>query len=57
MVTPARQKPNHLSARTAGRLVGLSRTADRSQHHPDQDHARRAQVQALATEYPRDGYL
>lgn len=59
----AKQVVNHmktkflLSERAACRLVGISRTGYRHKAKPAQDQPLRQRLQALATQYPRYGYL
>ena len=65
MVTPAARKPvaRHLieafklSERVACKLAGVSRTAFRYCHKTKPDSAVRARLKALASQYPRCGYL
>ena len=65
MVTPAARKPvaQHLieafrlSERVACKLAGLSRTALRYQPKTNADNSIRQRLKALATQYPRYGYL
>lgn len=65
MVTPAARKPiaQHLidvfrlSERVACKLAGLSRTALRYQSKTNTDNGVRQRLKALATQYPRYGYL
>ncbi len=65
MVTPAAKKPvvQHLieefslSERVACQLAGLSRTAYRYQSRTKSDNGLRQRLKALATQYPRYGYL
>lgn len=65
VVTPAAKKPvvQHLiegfslSERVACQLAGLSRTAYRYQSRTKPDNGRRQRLKALATQYPRYGYL
>lgn len=65
VVTPAARKPvaQHLieafrlSERVACKLAGLSRTALRYQPKTNADNSIRQRLKALATQYPRYGYL
>ena len=65
MVKPAERKPvaRHLieifklSERVACKLAGVSRTAFRYQPRTKTDNGLRARLKALATQYPRYGYL
>uniref|UniRef100_UPI0031F4C6C6 IS3 family transposase n=1 Tax=Shewanella algae TaxID=38313 RepID=UPI0031F4C6C6 len=65
VVTPAAKKPvvQHLiegfslSERVACQLAGLSRTAYRYQSRTKPDNGLRQRLKALATQYPRYGYL
>lgn len=65
MVTPASKKEIvthlttsfNLSERAACKLIGLSRTAFRYQTTPCNDAPLRQRLKALATQYPRYGYL
>ncbi|MBO2692926.1 IS3 family transposase [Shewanella algae] len=65
VVTPAAKKPvaQHLiegfslSERVACKLAGLSRTAFRYQPRKKPDNGLRQRLKALATQYPRYGYL
>ena len=65
MVTPAARKPvvQHLidafrlSERVACKLAGLSRTAFRYKPKTSADSSLRKRLKALATQYPRYGYL
>lgn len=65
MVTPASKKPvaRHLidefklSERVACQLAGVSRTAFRYRPKTRKDHALRDRLNALASQYPRYGYL
>lgn len=65
MVTPAAKKPVaqylidacRLSERVACKLAGLSRTAFRYEPKTNSDNGLRQRLKALATQYPRYGYL